>query len=99
MSIPRWLDGETPQSKGRSFERKLAKKLGGRVQPGSGALPFAKEDVKTADYLIQCKSTTKNSYTIKLDDLETLRQNAIKIGKQPCFVLQIGGKTWEMRLQ
>lgn len=96
--IPKWLNGDTPQEKGRKFERKLAKKLGGRVQPGSGAVPFAKEDVKTETHLIQCKSTTKRQYTIKLDDLETLRQNAIKVGKQPCFVLRIGNMTWEMRL-
>ena len=96
--LPRWLDGDSPQKRGRKFEKKLAKQLGGRVQPASGALPFNKEDVKTDRYLIQTKLTTKKQYTIKQQDLDTLLINATKIGKQAAFILSIGGKSWVMTL-
>ncbi len=94
--IPKWMQGKTPQEKGRRYEKKLAKKVGGRVQLASGALPFAKEDISTETHLIQVKSTTKNSYTLKLEDLEILRENAIKIGKRPALMLHIGNRSWKV---
>lgn len=93
---PKWLKKSTPQQMGRAFEKELAKKVGGRLQPASGALPFAKEDILEENYLIQAKATTKQSYILKLEDLETLRENALKIGKIPLLVLKIGGREYSI---
>jgi len=97
MGIPAWLRDKTPQVEGRKFEKRLAKKVGGRVQPGSGAFSGFKEDVLTSDTLIQLKKTTKSQYTLKLSDLETLRVNAVKIGKEPVFVISMGGRLFRIQ--
>lgn len=96
MTVPKWLKEESPQDKGRRFEKKLAKKLGVKPQPASGALPFYKEDIELKDFLIQVKHTTKKSYTLKADDLKTLARNAAKIGKKPLMVVNLGGKAWAL---
>lgn len=98
MAIPKWLKDKTPQEKGRRYEKKLAKELRVKPQPASGALPLYKEDIEFEDWLIQVKHTTKKSYTIKLEDLTKLRNNATKIGKHPMLVLNIGGFQWKMVL-
>ncbi len=98
MAVPKWLKEKSPQEQGRLYERKLAKKLGVKPQIASGALPFAKEDIEFGDFLIQVKHTTKKSYTLKLEDLTKLRNNATKIGKHPMLVLNIGGFQWKMVL-
>jgi len=94
MPVPRWLNGKTPQEKGRHFEKKLAKRLGGRTQPASGALPFYREDVVAGQYLIQAKRTDKQQYTLKVSDLNTLVVNAVKVGKLPLMILWMGGRQW-----
>ncbi len=96
MGVPSWLKDKSPQEKGRRYEKKVAKKLGDKPQPASGALPFYKEDIEFEDFLIQVKHTTKKSYTIKLEDLTKLRVNAAKIGKHPMLILSIGGFQWKM---
>jgi hypothetical protein len=95
--IPRWLKAKTPQVAGREFEKKLAKKIGGRVQPGSGAFPGMREDITTLDYLVQAKFTTAKSFKLNFKDLETLRKNAALIGKVPLFVLEMGGRRYNIR--
>lgn len=48
-------------------EKYVANLLNGSVQPASGSTPFAKGDVITDDWLIECKTTTKSksSFSIK----------------------------------
>ena len=48
-------------------EKYVANLLNGSVQPSSGSTPFAKGDVITDDWLIECKTTTKpkSSFSIK----------------------------------
>ena len=96
MAVPKWLDGRTPQEKGRRVEKKLAKKMGGRPQPASGSLPMFREDIITDQHLVQVKRTEKKQITIKLHDLETLNLNAIKKDKLPVFTIIMGGKAWIM---
>ncbi len=96
MAVPSYLKGKTPQEKGRRYEKKLAKKLGVKAQPGSGAFPLYKEDIELDDCLIQVKTTTKKSYTLKNDDLKTLVRNATKVGKIPVMVINIGGRAWSL---
>mgnify|MGYP007125389464 CR=1 FL=1 len=42
---------------GRKAEESLAKRVGGTLQPGSGALDGAKGDVKVGGFLVENKST------------------------------------------
>jgi len=94
MVVPRWLNGQTAQEKGRRFEKKLARRLGGRPQPASGAFPFHREDVVAGECLIQVKRTDKQQYTLKVSDLNKLVVNAVKAGKSPLLILWMGGRQW-----
>ncbi|KKM19224.1 hypothetical protein LCGC14_1657830 [marine sediment metagenome] len=94
MAVPKWLKDKTPQEKGRRYEKKLAKKLGVKAQPGSGAFPFYKEDIELDKCLIQVKHTGKKQFTLKADDLKTLVRSAVKIGKAPIMIVKLGGREW-----
>lgn len=82
----------------RKAERTVAKKIGGRVQPASGALPVAgfKEDVVSDKYLVQVKETAYKQYVLKEKELLTLVQHALHIGKEPVFHLVMRGRSWVM---
>lgn len=64
-------------------EKKLAKNLNGKQQPNSGATPFAKGDVTLDNWLIECKTCTKDkdSFSIKKEWLEKNMKEALFIGK------------------
>ena len=64
-------------------EKHVAKQLGGRVQPNSGATPFLKGDVTTQDWLIECKTqlTSKQSITIKKEWLDKLEEERLAMRK------------------
>lgn len=68
-------------------EKALAKRLGGKVQPASGALPVKslKADVKTPTWLIDDKTTGKQSYSIKLSDWRKLRKQAWQNRRMACL--------------
>lgn len=58
-------------------EKYVAKQLGGKVQPNSGATPFFKGDITVGkDWLIECKTqlTDKKSISIKKEWLEKLEE-------------------------
>jgi len=64
-------------------ERKVAKKLGGKQVANSGAATFVAGDVITTDWLIECKTKTKDcsSFTIKEDWLLKNEEEAFAMGK------------------
>ena len=64
-------------------EKKVAKKVGGRRTANSGATAFSKGDVVTTDWLIECKTKTKDcsSFTIKEDWLLKNEEEAFAMGK------------------
>ena len=72
----------------RIQEQKLAKIVGGRVQPGSGAVPGYKGDVRLRGrFRIEAKFTTKKSYTLKLQDLLKI-QSECNSSERPVFVVE-----------
>lgn len=64
-------------------EKYVAKSLGGKVQPNSGATPFLKGDVVANDWLVECKTqtTSKKSITIKKEWLEKLEEERFAMRK------------------
>ena len=64
-------------------EKKVAKAVGGKRTANSGATPFEKGDVMTQDWLIECKTKTKDcsSFTIKEDWLLKNEEEAFAMGK------------------
>ena len=69
-------------------EKAVADAIGGRTTPNSGARPYTKGDVVTAGHdeksiLVECKTsmTDKQSFAIKKQWLETLKEEAFQAGK------------------
>lgn len=64
-------------------ESKVAKIVGGKRIANSGATAFQKGDVITNDWLIECKTKTKDcsSFTIKEDWLLKNEEEAFAMGK------------------
>jgi hypothetical protein len=65
-------------------EKKIAKSLGGRRQPNSGAMTFRKGDIDCSEFLIEAKTSTtdKKVYSVKKEELEKLNRERFRMGKQ-----------------
>ena len=61
-------------------EKKLAKAIGGRAQPASGALDGSKGDVTHPLLLIECKFTDAAFYSLTLKTWEKIKREATKQG-------------------
>lgn len=64
-------------------EKTVAKRLGGKKQPNSGATAFRKGDVCTEQFCIECKTATKEkqSMSIKKEWIDKLIEEAFAMGK------------------
>lgn len=71
-------------------ERRVAKRRGGRQRPGSGSGWRLPNDVREAKVLWEMKQTAKRQITVKLDDWDKLRTNAILSGVMPAMHLELG---------
>jgi len=72
---------------GRKSENRLAKVLGARQRPASGALLGAKGDISFDNILMEAKSTTCSSISIKLAWLLKITHEARSEGKIPALSL------------
>ena len=70
---------------GTKAERKMALRTRGRATIGSGGAGRGKGDVYYEEFLAECKSTVKDSLSVKLDWLAKITQEALDVGKYPCF--------------
>lgn len=73
-------------------ERRLARRRGGVRQPGSGSGWRRRNDVREATILWEQKTTGNRQYTIKEDDWENLRKNALLEGLIPMLHITLGAK-------
>jgi len=64
-------------------EKTLAKKLNGKVTPGSGAFGFHKGDVKTNEYLAEAKFTDAQEYRLTLQTWNKIKNEAYSVDKTP----------------
>ena len=64
-------------------EQKVAKTIGGKQTANSGATKWSKGDVRTDDFLIECKTCEKEkkSFSIKKEWLEKNKEEAFAMGK------------------
>jgi len=72
-------------------EQRIAKQYGGRRQPGSGSGWLHTNDVVDERYLHEAKQGAK-MVTIKSEDWEKLRRNAMLMGREPLFHIQVGNR-------
>ena len=74
-------------------EKQIAKKLGGRVQPNSGAANFVAGDVKLDFMLIDAKTVTspKQSFSIRKEWFDKIRNEAFAMNKEmSCIAFNFG---------
>lgn len=86
---PKWLDDSkksTTRARSIKQEKKLSTQFKGRTTINSGAT-FKQNDVVSDTHDIEAKITAKNSYVLKLDELDKLRRRA-KSDKIPAFVIE-----------
>lgn len=74
--LPKW----------KQNEKVLAKYLGGKRQPFSGARWTEKGDIETPDFLIEVKTTAKESYALKLSVLKKIELEALHRYKRPALI-------------
>jgi hypothetical protein len=73
-------------------EQSIAKELNGKVTPASGATPFSKGDVRVnSAFRIECKFTLAETYTLKLDELIKIRNEAVRKLEIPLFQIDFKG--------
>ena len=70
---------------GRKSEKRVAKELGARERPASGAMAGAKGDMEVRRALLEAKSTTGNSISVSLDWLAKITREARSDGKTPAL--------------
>jgi hypothetical protein len=70
---------------GRASEKRLAKDLGARERPASGAMPGFKGDMMFGKALLEAKSTTQASMSVKFDWLVKIAKEALAEGKTPAL--------------
>lgn len=84
--------------KGQSFESNCQKTI------NSGSLWFDKGDLKTQDYLIECKYTDKKGFRITTKILEKLWNEALERNKLPALIVGIQDENnpdmiWRLQIQ
>ena len=78
------------RNQGRKAEKLVLKKIKAHPQPNSGSIPGMPNDGVKGKYLIEVKSTTKGSMSIKRSWLEDVNDNALMRGKTAALILIFG---------
>ena len=68
----------TTKYKSNKQEKEVAKLFGGKQVIASGSLWFADSDVRSDKYLIECKTTEKDYYTLTAKVWEKIQEEAIQ---------------------
>lgn len=88
---------EDKQATGRKAERKAAKRLNGRLTPGSGAKQGFKGDIVKSAFLVESKATQNASISVSLVWLDKIAKEALDAGKDPALIIQFvdaAGNPW-----
>lgn len=75
-------------------EKRVAEMFGGKVQFASGALN-EKGDVLSAEFLFECKITSKEFYILKCETWNKIRKEAYHIRKCPVMFINCGASLYD----
>lgn len=86
------------QGRGRDFERRWAKQIGGQLSKGSGNYYLWRLDVRSRSrYLWSLKHTDKESFRLTLDDIREVEKVAINEGVAPVMAISIRGREYVLQ--
>lgn len=74
------------------WEKEVADSFGVEPTPGSGNQDWQKCDVATSDFLIDCKNTEKNSYSLKKELFDKYKPIAALEGKEFAMAINLNGE-------
>ena len=74
---------KTNKEKGSDFEKKVQATI------NSGAMAFDKGDLKTDEFVIECKYTEKKGFKITADILDKIWNSALDANKLPKLIIGI----------
>ena len=77
-------------------EKKDAESFGGKRTPRSGGLWFAKGDVRSNEYLIENKTTAKESFSVSVPLWEKIEKEALLSHRLPLLSLEMGNDKLEL---
>jgi len=92
LVLPDLKTGPTPPSRmmrkrANRTEEDIAEDIGGKKQKASGALPWAKGDVrKKGEHRIEAKTTRSKQYIVKREELDKIRSEC-GYGEKPTFII------------
>ncbi len=72
-------------------ENRVARKVDGKRQAGSGASDYAKGDVDAKEFLVECKKTEKGSLRVTKKWLNKISLEANGVQKWPALAIEIQG--------
>ncbi|MFC9505372.1 hypothetical protein [Streptomyces sp. NPDC057002] len=78
----------------RDQEKRLASKIGGTTTAGSGNGWAVKNDVRNKAWSIECKTTTRSSFTLTHSTLVNAEKNAILDMRDMALAVEMCGRTW-----
>ncbi|KJK56222.1 hypothetical protein [Saccharothrix sp. ST-888] len=78
----------------RRQETNLARAVGGRRTSGSGNGWAVKNDVRNEKWSIECKTTSKQSYSLTHKALVAAEKNALLDFRTMAFAVEMCGRTW-----
>ena len=87
------------QKQSQKHEKRIAKLVGGKPTPASGAFWSNKGDVRSDDLLVEHKWTGKLSVTIQSKVLKKITREAILEGRQPVLGLHLDGENYVVLLE
>ncbi len=68
---------------GRASEKNIAHHLKAKLKPASGSMTGAKGDMELPEFLLEAKSTVKDSIYIKREWLKKIGQESLGVNKYP----------------
>lgn len=78
--------------KSRKQEVSVAERMGGTRVPGSGAVPGLDGDVKSKTWLIECKTTSHDSFKLTMKDWNKIAGEAGLSMRKPVMFIDINGE-------
>lgn len=71
-------------------EKRVAKEIGGKVTPASGALWGSKGDARASEFLVECKTTLTDKYILKAKTWLKIKEEALKDGlRTPVMCIEV----------
>lgn len=84
------MNPESTKYKSTKQEKRVAKEIGGRTVVASGAIDFFKGDVRSEDYLVECKTTAKDYYVLNLTTWLKIQREALRDGmREPIMCIDL----------